>query len=230
MQAKLQIKKGLAVGIPIMLGYFPIAVTYGVIAQQAGLSLLELTSMSVLVYAGAAQFMGTNMLAIGAGSIEIILATFVLNFRHFVLSLSFMHRARAFPLRWKALLAMGLTDESFSVASTQPKALQEDKGYYFYIALFTGAYLSWITGSFLGGIVGDIMPSSISQSLGIALYAMFIALLVPAIKSNVRYGLIACLAMLLNYGFSKIWQEGWSIVLATVTASFLGIFLIRRED
>ncbi|MBM7540079.1 AzlC family ABC transporter permease [Amphibacillus cookii] len=229
MQARSQFKKGLTAGLPIMLGYIPIAITYGVLAQQAGLSLFELTSMSVLVYAGAAQFMGTNMLAIGAGSIEIVLATFVLNFRHFVMSLSFMHQARDFPLRWKAPLTLGLTDESFSVASIEVKPTKQEKGYYFYGAIFLEAYLSWVVGSLLGGMLGDVMPESISQSLGIALYAMFIALLIPSVKTNVRYAIIAILAMLSNYSFNPFIQEGWAIVIATILASFFGTFIIRRE-
>src|SRR5690625_2650820 len=86
------IKRGIAVGFPIMLGYLPIAITYGVLAKQSGLSLFELTMMSVLVFAGASQFMGANMIAVGAGASEIIIATFFLNFLHFVMSLSFMTR------------------------------------------------------------------------------------------------------------------------------------------
>ncbi|SEO48136.1 4-azaleucine resistance probable transporter AzlC [Amphibacillus marinus] len=230
MQETSQFKQGLVAGVPIMLGYLPIAITYGVLAKQAGLTLLELTSMSVLVYAGAAQFMGTNMLVLGAGVVEIVLATFVLNFRHFVLSLSFMYQSRSFPHRWRALLALGLTDETFSVASLKTKQTKEVKGYYFYGALFLQAYLSWVIGSIIGGIVGNVMPTSISQSLGIALYAMFIALLVPSVTKNLKYGAVAILAMVLNYTFGHILQDGWAIVLSTIIASFFGSFLVRRQS
>lgn len=221
------IQQGITTGFPIMLGYFPIAITYGVLANQAGLSLLELTGMSVFVYAGAAQFMGTNMLHIGAGAVEIIIATFVLNFRHFVMSLSFMNRARRFPMRWRIPLSLLLTDESFSVASVHNSQTKEKNGYLFYMGLFGSAYFSWVFGSLMGGMLGDIMPDSLSQSLGIALYAMFIALLMPSVKLNYRYGFIAGLAMVLNYFFSYPLDEGWAIVFSTLLASFLGIFVLK---
>src|SRR5699024_2706033 len=93
-QAVFMFRSGVRVGFQIMLGYLPIAITYGVLAKQSGMSIMELTLMSVLVFAGASQFMGANMIAVGAGAFEIIIATFVLNFRHFVMSLSFMNRLR----------------------------------------------------------------------------------------------------------------------------------------
>src|SRR5699024_6703347 len=98
-------------------------------------------------------------------------ATFVLNFRHFVMSLSFMNRLREIDLKWRAPLALGLTDETFAVSSMHTKEAKEDKAAYFYISLFLMAYLSWIVGSFLGGILGEIIPEKLSQSMGIALYA-----------------------------------------------------------
>src|SRR5699024_3555744 len=112
------IEQGFRVAFPIAIGYIPIAITFGVLAKQSGLSLLELTMMSAFVYAGASQFMGVNMIVANATAIEIILATFVLNFRHFVLSLSFMHGLKDhINLKARTGLALGLTDESFSVAA-----------------------------------------------------------------------------------------------------------------
>lgn len=224
-----QLKRGIKVGIPIMLSYFPIAITYGVLASQAGLSILELTSMSALVYGGASQFMATNMFLLHMGAIEIIIATFVLNFRHFVMGLSFMHQLKLVPLKWRVGLSLLLTDETFSVTSVEKEAAKQPSGHWFYFGLFFVSYSSWLIGSFIGGFVGDIIPAAISQSFGIALYAMFIALLVPSVKMNLHYGIIAGLAMILNYGLSYFFQEGWSIVLATILASFFGLFFMRRK-
>src|SRR5699024_228165 len=85
------VQKGVKIGIPLAIGYVPVALTYGVLAQQAGLSIIELTLMSVFVFAGASQFMAVNMIVAGISAVEIIIATFVLNLRHFVLSLSLMN-------------------------------------------------------------------------------------------------------------------------------------------
>ncbi|OZU87997.1 branched-chain amino acid transporter AzlC [Virgibacillus indicus] len=224
------IQKGIATGFPIMLGYLPIAVTYGVLAKQSGMTLTELTLMSVMVFAGASQFMGANMIAVGAGAVEIIIATFVLNFRHFVMSLAFMNRLRTVELKWKIPLTLGLTDETFAVSALHPEESKKEKGAYFYAALILTAYLSWIFGSFLGGVLGEVIPERLSQSMGIALYAMFIGLLVPSVKKELRVGLIAIVAMLINTLCIQLGMStGWAIVLGTVLGGMSGIYLLKEE-
>ncbi len=224
------IKKGIAAGFPIMVGYLPIALTYGVLAKQSGMTLTELTLMSVMVFAGASQFMGANMIALGAGAAEIIIATFVLNFRHFVMSLSFMNRLRGMELKWKAPLSLGLTDETFAVSALHTEEANKDKGALFYTALILTAYLSWVIGSFLGGVLGDIIPEKLSQSMGIALYAMFIGLLVPSVKKEFKLGLIALVAMLINALCIQLGMStGWAIVAGTIIGGMSGIYLLKEE-
>ena len=224
------IRKGITTGLPIMLGYLPIAVTYGVLAKQSGMTLTELTLMSVLVFAGASQFMGANMIAVGASAMEIIIATFVLNFRQFVMSLSFMNRLRDIGLNWKAPLSLGLTDETFAVSALHPEEAKREKGALFYTALFLTAYFSWIFGSFLGGVLGEVIPDKVSQSMGIALYAMFIGLLIPSIKKEHKVGLIAILAMLINALCIQIgMSSGWAIVFGTILGGMSGIHLLKED-
>jgi 4-azaleucine resistance transporter AzlC len=223
------IRKGITTGLPIMLGYMPIAITYGVLAKQSGMTLTELTLMSVFVFAGASQFMGANMIAVGSGAIEIVIATFVLNFRQFVMSLSFMNRLRDIGLNWKVPLSLGLTDETFAVSALHPEEAKRDKGMLFYTALFLTAYFSWIVGSFLGGVLGEVIPDKVSQSMGIALYAMFIGLLIPSIKKEHKLGLIAVLAMLINALCIQIgMSSGWAIVFGTIIGGMSGIPLLKE--
>ena len=224
------IQKGFVTAIPIMLGYIPIALAYGVLAKQSGLTIMETTSMSVLVFAGASQFMGAAMIGAGTGAIEIIIATFVLNSRHFVMSLSFMNRLKGIGLNWKVPLSLGLTDETFAVASLHKDEANQEKGTYFYATIILTAYLSWVFGSFIGGILGDIIPQSLSQSMGIALYAMFIGLLIPSVKKNIRIGLIAIIAMLINSICSTFMSDGWAIVCGTVLGGLAGIKLLGEDQ
>lgn len=231
-QSSYMIKRGFIVGLPIMLGYLPVAITYGVLAKQSGLSLIELTMMSVLVFAGASQFMAVNMIAVGAGAIEIIIATFVLNFRHFVMGLSLVNRLKSLRFISNFLLSFGITDELFAVSSINTKESKENKGVLFYISLFLTAYLSWIIGSFLGGLLGEFVPEKLSQSMGIALYAMFIGLLVPSVKKELKVGLIAVIAMLVHMLCSSVlnMSSGWAIVLGTIVGSFSGVYLLDEEE
>jgi len=223
-------KQGVTTGIPITLGYIPVAITFGVLAFQSGLSLLELTLMSALVYAGASQFMGVNMIVASASMIEIVIATFVLNFRHFVMSLSFMNSIREFvSLRGRVGISLGLTDEAFAVAAMNQDKAKNQHAVYFYIGIFLSGYLAWITGSLAGGVVGEIIPEQLSQSMGIALYALFISLLIPSVKKEFRYGLIALVAMLINTIAIQFMSSGWAIVVGTVLGGFSGVFLLKEK-
>lgn len=223
------IKQGFAEGVlksvPIVIGYLPVAVAFGLISTQSGLSLYHTVLMSVMVYAGASQFMAVSMLAGGVGAMEIILATFILNFRHFIMSLSLMNGIKSVPNQWKWVLSSWITDETFSVASFH----KEKAGPGFLAGLMLTAYGSWIFGTLLGALLGDFIPPVIGESMSIALYAMFIGLLVPSVRKNWRIGLISVLSMLLCYLFSQFTSSGWSIVLATVLGSLAGLVLKRRE-
>lgn len=223
-------KKGIQIGFPIVLGYIPVALTYGVLASQVGMSLLELTMMSALVYAGASQFMGVNMIVANATMLEIVVATFVLNFRHFVMSLSFMNEIRErISLKGRVGLALGLTDETFAVSALNKEEAKQKNGVYFYAAIYITAYLSWVIGSFVGGMLGEVIPEKLSQSMGIALYAMFIGLLIPSVKKELRIGLIAVIAMIINVIASQFVSSGWSIVLGTVLGGLAGVFLLKEK-
>ncbi|MYL18347.1 branched-chain amino acid ABC transporter permease [Halobacillus litoralis] len=224
------VQKGIAAGFPIMLGYLPVALTYGVLAGQSGMSNLELTLMSVLVFAGAAQFLAVGMVAAGTGFIEIITATFVLNFRHFVMGLSFVNRLKTIALRAKLPLTLGLTDETFTVSALYKKEASEPYGAYFYASLMLTAYVSWVGGSFMGGVLGDVIPAKLSDSMGVALYAMFIGLLIPSVKRNGRIAIIAVTALLINALCQSVgMNQGWAIVAGTLAGGLSGIWLLEEE-
>lgn len=222
---------GIQAGFPIILGYIPVAITFGVLAGQTGLSLLEITLMSALVYAGASQFMGVNMILASAGMIEMIIATFILNFRHFIMSLSFMNEVREhFPFKAKLTLSLTLTDEAFAVSSLNKGYIKKEQGVYFYLAIYIIGYLSWVFGSFLGGLLGDFIPEQLSQSMGIALYAMFIGLLVPTVKKEMKFGLIAIIAMLINLLASQFVSSGWAVVFGTVFGGLSGVYFLKEKE
>src|SRR5699024_6421975 len=225
-----EVKQALLISLPIVLSYLPVAIAYGVLAKQAGLNLLELTSMSAFVYAGASQFMAINMMMVGSGVIEIVIATLVLNFRHFIMNLSLMSQLTTVSQRSKVPLSLGITDETFAVASLQMEKKKENHSITFFAILVLSAYLSWVIGSFVGGLLGQVIPDQLSQSMGIALYAMFIGLLIPSVKKEFKYGLIVLFAMILNLAFVQFISEGWSIICATIIGASAGIFLLKDDQ
>ncbi|MDR6226201.1 AzlC family ABC transporter permease [Desmospora profundinema] len=220
-------RAGVVAAVPIMIGYLPIAITFGVIAQQTGVTPWETTFMSMFVFAGASQFMAVQMGAAGAGVLEIVIATFVLNFRHFVMSLSLMERLPSISRRWKWLLSSGITDETFAVASFEARKRELHR---FQLAgLILGAYVSWVVGSLGGHWMAQTIPPALSESMSIALYAMFIGLLIPAVRGAWRAAAVAVTSMLLCAAFQAVLDSGWAIVMATVIAAGLGSFWMKGE-
>ncbi len=217
------VMKGIKAAIPIAIGYFPIAIAFGVISVQSGISLIQAASMSLMVFAGASQFMAAGMIGSGAGAGEIILATFILNLRHFIMSMTVMHRFRNLSKKSTAALAFGVTDETFAVLSMKEENsdLQEEK--LFAASLILTSYASWVIGTIIGGIFVDVIPQSISASMSVGLYAMFIGLLVPAVRESWRTGIISVLGMALCWIFSRFMDTGWAIILATILAALIGV-------
>ena len=224
-----EFKRGAKTALPIVVGYFPIAVSYGVLAVQSGISLFHTLAMSVLVYAGASQFMAVGMIGMGVSALELITATFVLNFRHFVMSLSLMNVLKHVPSRWKAVLSYWITDETFAVTSMEAEKQYAQLNASYLCGLLVCAYLSWFSGSLFGGLLSMVIPSGIGESMSIGLYAMFIGLLIPAVRTSWRVGLIAGVSAGLCSIFYLYLSSGWAIVSATVLGGTLGIFLTKEE-
>ncbi len=218
--------RGVRAGLPVAVGYVPMAMAFGVLATQTGLSFLQAGGMSMFVYAGASQFASLGLLAGGASALAIVLATLVLNFRHFLMSVAL---SRRLPLRKGAHLAyhvlplvlgFGVTDETFVVAS-----LEERLTIRYFIGLIATVYLAWLSGTLVGAGFSSLIPPVIARGMGVALYAMFIAILLPGVKKSLVNGLVAVAGGLLAWGASvtvPAIPSGWRIVIAILAASGIG--------
>lgn len=217
--------QGLIAGTSIAIGYIPAALTFGLLAKSTGLSVYETLAMSCFVYAGAAQYMALNLIAIGTGTIEIILTTFIVNIRHLLMSASVSEKVEKEHPLIKAIYSFGITDEVFAVTATQKGTVKT--GFVFGAALI--AYSSWVTSSGIGHFAGSILPETLKESMAIALYAMFIALLMPSLKKQRKVAFLAIGAAILNSLFSLVIPSGWSIILATLISS-IAIELIDSKE
>lgn len=218
---------GMKDGLPIFIGYIPISITFGMIAVQGGFNLWQTLLMSALVFAGASQFMAVNMVVMGASSVEIVIATFILNLRHFILNLSIMNEWQHMPKKWRSLLSFGITDETYSVLTMKEKKVKPEP--YYMTGLIGMAYCSWLLGTALGGIFSNFIPPLISLGMSITLYAMFIGLLVPEMKKSWKVTAIALASILLSALLHQYVSNGWSIIVATLLGSSLGIILFKGE-
>lgn len=221
------IRDGVLAGLPVFVGYFPIAVTFGLLAKSVGITLLESFCFSGMVFAGASQFVGLNMFHAGIGAGEITLTVFLLNFRHFLMSATLSSKAY-FRRLLIPVISFGVTDETFAVAAMKKGGLSE--GYM--IALNFTAYTGWVAGTVAGFAAGDFLPAGIQASISICLYAMFVAILVPAVKKSLRAGIVAAAAGGLNslLGYAGFLSPGWNIVISILAASSAGMILFRGEE
>lgn len=217
-------------GLPIALGYLPVAITFGILGRQAGLSVAAVTGMSAWVYAGASQFLAVKMIASGAGFFQIILATLILNFRHFLMS-TVLARKIEVSANKAAALSYWVTDETFVLASVHARPGGLSALGFFTMAVL--AYLAWVSGSFAGGMFADLIPVRIVDGMGIGLYALFIALLIPSARKHWQFALVAALSALTAWGLSRLapgLSEGWTLIAATLGVSALGTLLPDAES
>jgi len=189
--------------------------------------------MSLLIFAGASQFVGVNLLVLGATNWEIIFTTFILNLRHFLMSASISRRIKANTSKqWLSLLAFGITDETFTVASLSKEQQLEPK---FILGLNLLAFSAWNVGTWLGVLIGAGLPKLVQSSMGIALYAMFIGLLVPSIRASRTVLLIALIAVSINsllywLPLFKSLSAGWLIIITTVITSTAGAIFCKDGE
>ncbi|MCH1626843.1 AzlC family ABC transporter permease [Ferdinandcohnia quinoae] len=210
-----EFQQGALSGMSIAVGYMPIALTFGLLAKSTGLSVAEAVLMSLIVFAGASQYISLQLIAVGTGIFEIILTTFILNIRHFLMCASLNEKVEEdHPIK-KALYAFGVTDETFSVAAVKDGKVST--GYMF--GLISVSYSSWVVFSGIGHVIGSSLPATLQESMSVALYAMFIGLLVPSLKKQRKVVVLAASAAILNTIFSFFMEPGWSIVTATLISA-----------
>ncbi len=231
-------KKGLKDGLPIGLGYLSVSFAFGVQASIAGLPLLlaVLTSMTNLTSAG--QLAGLNVIATAStfavAVIEIILSQLIINARYFLMSLSLTQKMDgSFNLTNRLLCATFVTDEIFAVSSA--KARPFGKNYFLGLGLLP--YIGWASGTLLGAAAGNILPSVATNALGIALYAMFIAIIIPPsmLNKGVFFAVVLASAISVAFYFAPLFaniSSGFAVIItALVTALIIAaIFPIKGTE
>ena len=211
-------------GVPIILGIIPVGVAFAIMARQSGFSILETIMMSATVFAGASQMVSVNMYSQGADLLAIILATFVINLRHLIMSTCIMHKMKSDNVLMKALVSFGITDESFAIFTNLES---EEATIGFFMGLISVTYSTWVLSTVLGAISVKLLPAIIANSLGISLYAMFIALLIPNVKRDFKLLYLMIFTGLLNLILVNIIGGSWAMILSTLIAASVGACLIE---
>jgi 4-azaleucine resistance transporter AzlC len=218
------LREGAVAAWPICLGYLPIGMAFGVLAQKVGLPWWAVAMMSVMVFAGSAQFICVAMLATGASAAAIIMTTFVVNLRHVLMSSALAVHLRGVSRRFLALYSYGVTDESFAVNLTRFR----EGGWDRWRALTVNhlANFTWFVATICGALVGQFVPQG---ALGIdyALTGMFICLLVFQLQSRIHI-ITGLLAATLSTAWYLLIPGDSYIVGSSMGAATIGYLLKLR--
>lgn len=224
-------RQGLKDGIPIGLGYLAVSFSLGIAAKTAGLTPLQGFVVSLLCMASAGEYVGFLSIAAGAAYIEIAIATLIANARYLLMSTAMSQRMESkLSIKHRLLMAFGITDELFGIAIARPGYLNP---YYSYGAFITSAF-PWALGTSLGIIAGNMLPARLVSAFSVALYGMFLAVIIPpAKKDKVITGLII-ICFIAGYAATQIpvlkdMTDGTRTIILTVVIASIAAILFPRE-
>ena len=219
---------GMKRGFPIFLGYVPLGFAYGVLAVQNNIRAVYAVLFSLLVYAGAGQFIAVGLWGMGASVFSIVFTTFVINLRHVLMSAAVAPWFAPFTRFQQFIIGWGLTDEVFAMHSMAMATGEKARLPLVYAANFT-SHSGWVLGTFIGAVAGDFLPDPKLFGLDYALPAMFLALLVPQCKERL-YTLAAVLSALLSVILAMYDTGRWNVIIASVITSTIGALLVTHRD
>ena len=226
-------KKGIKDGIPIGLGYLAVSFTFGMMSVSSGLSIWQAVLISLTNLTSAGQFAGLDIIVAGGSYWEMALTQLVINLRYCLMSFSLSQKMRRDePWAHRYLVAFGITDEIFGVSASQEGKVS---AFYNYGAMCM-AIPGWTLGTLLGAISGSLLPDFIMSALGVAIYGMFLAVIIPPAKKNKAVLLVVGAAMAVSTlfavvpGLNKI-SSGFVIIITTlVTAGGAAYLCPVKED
>ncbi len=210
--------------VPIMLGIFPVGMAFGISAREYGFSALEASLFSLVVFAGASQFIGVAMIASGAGLVEVAATTFFVNLRHIVMSASLSVYLRNTGKALLAALAFGITDETFGLSIARYAGGERSPWYLAGAAL--PFYLTWNAGTVAGYLAGDFLPQLLRSAMAFSLSAVFISLLVLSCRDGIALT-VAVFSAALSVALYSAGVNFGNIVLVCLAGATLGLALER---
>lgn len=224
---KQELYKGVKDTLPIMLGVVPFGLAYGTVAQATGLGPGETIMMSLLVFAGAAQFVSLPMFAEGAGMVMIGFTALLINLRHLLMGASLSPYMARMPVSLKALLCFGMADETYVVTINRAQSAGYSAAYQ--LGSNAIAYVTWAFSTIAGVMLGSNIKDPLSWGLDFAMPATFLALLIPRLidRISLTVGLVAAVTSVV----AAVAIPGkWYIIIACLTAVAVSGFLERGRN
>lgn len=226
-------KRGLIDGLSVAVGYFAVSFTLGINASSVGIKWYQSALMSALNYTSAGQAAAIDIMAEGGSVWVLVVSTLVINLRYLLMSAALAVRlSPSTGTAKRMLVAMGVTDEIFGLASSRRYPLNP----MYNVGAMSVACPGWVLGTALGGVMGEILPSVLTSALSLALYAMFLAIIIPPAKENPVIAGAVIVSMLLSLAFDKIdalsaVSSGMRVIIITLlVASLCAVFFPIKEN
>lgn len=224
---------GLRDGVPIALGYFSVSFSFGIMALKGGLSVLQAAITSLTNMTSAGQFAGLQIIIAGGTLLEMAATQLIINLRYALMSLSLSQKLSGNVTLWQRfVIAFANTDEIFAVAMSHNRELT----FSYMVGLQVLPIIGWTSGTACGAVAGSMLPAAINSALSVALYGMFLAVVIPAAKKARPVLLMALLAAAISciLYYVPLFQgvsAGMSIIICTVAASIVGaiVFPVSEE-
>ena len=224
---------GLRAGVPIALGYLSVSFTFGIIAVKYGFTVWQATLISLTTVTSAGQFAGIQLMAVPGLYMDMLISQLTINVRYSFMSIYLSQKLDLkFRGIWKWILGFFITDEIFAVAASRPVVTRS-----FFAGLATLPWIGWTLGTALGASMGSVLPTAVMSALGLAIYGMFVAIVVPPSKEDKNILLAVGIAGAISVAFtyvpllSKV-SSGIAVSIAAVVAAAIAAILrpIDNDD
>ena len=227
-------KEGLKDGLPIAIGYFSVSFAFGIFAIENGITVFQAVIISLLNLTSAGQLAAVPIIAGGGTFLELALSQLVINSRYSLMSVSLSQKlSKRVKLPQKLLIAYGNTDEIFAVSVSN----KGDVGTKYMLGIILLPVIGWTSGTLLGAVAGNILPAMVTAALGVAIYGMFVAIVMPVAKKEKMTALCVLLAIAISCAFRyipllKSVPSGFTVIICAVVASALFAIIapIKTEE
>ncbi len=230
MKVKSNFLSGVISGIPVGLGYLSVSFAFGIMAVRSGLTSFQAVIISLTNLTSAGQVGGVDIIAAGGSLLEMAAVQFMINLRYSLMGLSLSQNLdSSFTLPHRLAAAYGITDEIFALCSTHKEPI---KPAYMYGTIFIAAS-GWVGGTLIGAAAGEVLPPSVTASLGIVIYGMFIAIFIPPSVKHKSIFFVVISAALLSIAlriFLPSISVGFSVIICGLISSVAGAVIFPKTE
>ncbi|MFY0658491.1 MAG: AzlC family ABC transporter permease [Neptunomonas phycophila] len=217
--------------IPLIIGAIPFGIIFGTLAEPSGLSALGALAMSFIVYAGASQFIALGMLSAGAAIPVIIVTTFIVNLRHMLYAANMVPKVRHLSLRWRTVMAFGLTDETFAAVSNRYlNSTNAEYAHWYYLGSFLAMYSNWVLCTGIGITLGELFPNMTEWGLDFAMSVTFIGMVMPYLKTRPMWAAVIVSGLLAIATYSLPHKIGLMIAAFAGVSVGISVQLLLNHD